>query len=340
VKARLARRWDALAGRHPWLRVAAHWSVSVGSLASGVVALLVFRRGLPDASVLIGYLLLLWLVFVLLTQVRAPLEARGRRLVLGAVDYTMQTLEHYLFLFVLPAFYVSATLTSVNAWFVLALAGGAVLTAVDPWYRRLVRPRRWAAHALLGFAMFAALKVALPLVGLPPFWALHGAAVLCALGLLPALRRAGGSWRAAALRAGAFAALAVLLLASFPEWVPPAPLHLSQATMARDVVGLEPVGPFRGGISEGELRAAGGLAAFTPVYAPVGLRESIVHVWKKDGLPVTTVPLSPIRGGRAEGFRTFSRKRDFGEGSVGRWEVDVVTGHGQLIGRLRFRVTP
>jgi hypothetical protein len=316
----------------------AKWGVSVASLGSGLAALLVLRRGLPHVGWIVGYLLLLWLTFLVFTEVRAPLEARGRRLVLHAVDYTIQTLAHYLLLFVLPAYYASTTLTSENAWFLLAVAGAALLTAVDPWYRALVRPRRWLSHVLPAFAIFAALNVALPLVGLRPFWALGGSAALTGLALAPAFRRSAGSWRGGLLRAAVSAGVALALLLPLRSWVPPAPLHLARATLAWSVRGLEPVGRVVSPIPVADLRAFGGLVAYTAVYAPAGLSEPILHVWKKDGLPVTAVPLSPVRGGRAEGFRTYSRKTDFGKASVGRWEVDVVTAHGQLIGRLAFTV--
>ena len=52
------------------------------------------------------------------------------------------------------------------------------------------------------------------------------------------------------------------------------------------------------------------------------------------------MPLSPLRGGRKEGFRTYSRKTDLKPPYDGRYHVDVVTASGQLIGRLRFTVTP
>ena len=322
-----------------WFPWAKKWGISVASLASGLLMLFVFRRGLPDVAWIVGYLLLLWLVFVVFTQVRAPLEARGHGLAVSAVDYTIQTLYHNLLLFVLPAYYASATLTSVNVWFLLLVAGGALVTAVDPWFRALVHPWRWLNHILLAFSMFAALNVALPLVGVRPFWALEGSIVLCALALTPALRRSGGSWRGAGLRAAIFATLAVVLLGTFRSWIPPAPLHLARATLAREVSDLEPVGLVQSPVSAADLQAFGGLVAYTAIYAPAGLREAIAHVWKKDGVPVATVPLSPVRGGRAEGFRTYSRKTDFGPSPEGHWTVDVVTAQGQLIGRLRFTVT-
>jgi hypothetical protein len=53
---------------------------------------------------------------------------------------------------------------------------------------------------------------------------------------------------------------------------------------------------------------------------------------------VDVVKLTPVEGGRREGYRTFSRKTGFPERPQGRWTVDVMTGSGQLIGRLRFRV--
>lgn len=321
-----------------WLRWVWRWGVSLASLVSGLVTLFVFRRGLPDVAWLIGYLILLWLLFAVVTQARAPLEARGRQLVLSAVDYTIETLYHNLLLFVLPAYYASTTLTSVNAWFFVVVAAGALVTAVDPWYSALIHPRPWLNHVLLAFSMFAALNVALPLVGVRPFWALEGSAILCALALTPAIRRTGGSWVGAAARAVLFAVLAVVLLSPFRAWIPPAPLHLARATLARDVSDLEPVDPLESPVSEADLEASGGLVAYTPIYAPAGLREAVLHVWKKDGAPVATVPLSPVLGGRAQGFRTYSRKTDFGPSPEGRWTVDVVTAHGQLIGRLSFEV--
>ena len=340
VTAHLADHWRRLADRHHWLRWAEKWGVSVASLTLGLLTLLVFRRGLPHVGLIVGYLLLLWLIFVVFTELRSPLEARGQRFVLSAADYTIQTLYHNLLLFVLPAYYASTTFSSVNAWFFLAVVAGALVTAVDPWYRVVVHPRRWLTHVLLAFSMFATLNVALPLVGIPPVVALLASAVLSAVALAPAFRKGGIiSWRGAWLRAGLFGIVAVASLWWLRSAIPPAPLQLARATIARAVENLEPVDPVPGMVSAQVMREWGGLVAYTAVYAPAGLRQPIVHMWRKDGIPVTTVPLSPILGGRAEGFRTYSRKSDFMANPEGRWTVDVVTASGQLIGRVRFRIT-
>ena len=341
VTAHLADQWRRLSDRRPWLRWVEQWGISVASLALGLLTLLVFRRGLPHVGLIVGYLLLLWLIFVIFTELRSPLEARGQRFVLSAVDYTIQTLYHNLLLFVLPAYYASTTFSSLNAWFVLAVVAGALVTAVDPWYRAVVHPRRWLTHALLAFSMFATLNVALPLVGIPPGVALPASALLSALALTPTFRKGGAiSWAGAGRRAGLFAILAVFSLWWLRSAIPPAPLQLARATIARAVENLEPVDPVSGMVSAQVMREWGGLVAYTAVYAPAGLKQPIAHVWRKNGIPVTTIPLSPIRGGRAEGFRTYSRKSDFMANPEGRWTVDVVTASNQLIGRVRFTITP
>jgi hypothetical protein len=319
------------------------WPVSIVSLALGLAALFVFRRGLPHVGWIVGYLLLLWLLFVLITELRAPLLERGRRFVLTAADYTIQTLYHNLLLFVLPAYYAAATLDSLNAVFPAVVAAGALVTAVDPWYRRLVQPRPWLNHALLGFSIFAALNVALPLVGVRPILALEGSAVLAALALAPAFRREGAAgWLRAQSLAVAAAVLALSLVWYGRGLVPPAPLFLARAVAARNVANMEPVEPVDGG----ELPAAtllewGELAAYTAVYAPAGVRQAIGHVWWRNGEMLAYVALpTPVMGGRMQGFRTYSRYTDLKPPLAGRYRVDVVTESGQLIGRLRFTVTP
>jgi hypothetical protein len=333
--------WRGLVKRTPAVGWLLRWGISLGSLGLGLVTLLVFRRGLPHVGWIVGYVLLLWLLFAVLTEVRAGLEKRGRRLVVGAAEYTIQTLYHNLLLFVLPAYVVSATLTSVNVLFLLAVAVGALLTAVDPWYRALVGARPWVTHLLLGFSLFAALNVALPLVSVRPIVALEGSAALAALALAPAFRRRGRiPWTRAGVLAAALAGIAVVAVWYGRALVPPAPLSLKRTVAARDVVNLEPVDEVRGAIPATTVQEWGGLVAFTAVYAPAGLRQAIEHVWWRNGEVIARVPLAPVQGGRAEGFRTYSRRSDLRPPIAGRYTVDVITASGQLVGRLRFTVTP
>lgn len=320
------------------------WPISIASLLLGFAVLFVFRRGLPHVGWIVGYLLLLWLVSVLVTALRGSSPVRPRRGVVVTVgDYTIQTLYHNLLLFVLPAYYAAATLDSPNAVFPALVAAGALVTAVDPVYRWLVHPRPWLNHALLGFSFFAALNVALPLIGVQTLVALEGSAVLAALALAPAFRRAGAStWLRAHGRALASAVVALALVWYARPLVPPAPLFLARAVLAQGVAELEPVEPVPGGVvSAATVLGWGEMTAFTAVYAPAGVRQPIAHVWWREGERLAHVILpTPIRGGRRPGFRTYSRYTDLKPPVAGRYRIDVVTASGQLIGRLRFLVTP
>jgi hypothetical protein len=162
--------------------------------------------------------------------------------------------------------------------------------------------------------------------------------MLAAVGLFASARVSGLAWWRALAALGGLVALGAGLAWVLMPAVPPAPLHLVRPTMARDVADLEPVEPLGPRIPAAAL-TAGGLVAYTPVSAPGALLQPIVHRWRHRGRLVATVPLpTPVRGGRVEGFRTYSRKTDFPADPRGAWSVDVVTRSGQLIGRLRFTV--
>ena len=321
-----------------WL---AEWGVSFASLTGGVLTLFVFRRGLPNVAWIVGYLLLLWLVFAVLVELRQPLAESGRRtgrLVVTAADYTIQTLYHGLLLFVLPAYYASATLTSRNVVFLILLVLLALLATFDPWYRTIVHPRPWLGYLFFVLSIFAALNVALPLVGVPPLGALMASAFVASLAITPVVRRAGGrTWKGALRVTVALGIAASALSAVGRAWIPPAPLFMARAAIMWDLPDLDNIEALPTTISADEVKQRG-LVAYTAIYAPAGLRQSVSHVWRHRGQVIETVSLAPVLGGRREGYRTYSRKTSFPEEPEGRWSVDVVTASGQLIGRLRFRI--
>ena len=324
----------------PWVR---RWGISAYSLVAGILALFIFRRGLPHLPLIVGYLLLLWLLVAVLVQVRDALQAsnkRTARLVLTATEYTIQTLYHGVLLFLLPAYWAATTLTSPNVFFLLLLVGLTLLATIDPWYRAIVHPRPWFGYVFFLVSMFGALNLALPLVGLPPFLALFVAAWLAVVLLTPAVCRARGwrwihgltvTWLVGLVVAGAVELRSIV--------IPPAPLFLASTALGWTVGTLDSLEPIPGAIRAADLKARG-LVAYTAIYAPAGLRQPVEHVWLHQGRVVSVVRLTPVQGGRREGFRTFSRKTSFPADPVGRWVVDVMTESGQLIGRLRFRVVP
>lgn len=79
---------------------------------------------------------------------------------------------------------------------------------------------------------------------------------------------------------------------------------------------------------------------YTAIFAPRGISTDIVHEWQRYDAGRTEwitahVLTFPIHGGREGGYRGYSLKRDV---SPGEWRVNVMTGYGQLIGRIGFTV--
>src|SRR6185436_5260358 len=225
------------------------WGISFASLVSGLLALFVFRRELPHVGWIVGYLLLLWLLFAVVTHVRQGLEERGHRLVVTAADYTIQTLYHGVLLFLLPAYWASTTLTSANAVFFGLLVVLILLATFDPWYQAIVHPRPWLGLFFFVVSIFGALNVALPLVGVRPDVALLLAAWMATLALVPVVRRATElPW---SVTAGALVVAGLVF--TVRGAVPPAPVALASAGLARDVRDNAPVGPLPTMLPAGDL---------------------------------------------------------------------------------------
>jgi len=314
------------------------WGISLASLVGGLLTLFVFRRGLPHVALIVGYLLMLWLLVAVLVQVRDTLETsekRSVRLVLTATEYTIQTLYHGVLLFLLPAYWASTTLASPNVVFLALLVGLALLATFDPWYRAIVHPRPWFGYVFFLISMFGALNLALPLVGVPPFWALLGAAWLAVVALTPPICRAR-RWRwSTGLGVTALVGLVAAGGAGLrPIVIPPAPLFIASKSLGWTVGTIDSLEPVAGAAIRVDELKERGLVAYTAIYAPAGLRQPVEHVWRLEGRIVNVVRLTPVEGGRREGYRTFSRKTAFPAQPVGRWSVDVMTASGQLIGRL------
>ena len=79
---------------------------------------------------------------------------------------------------------------------------------------------------------------------------------------------------------------------------------------------------------------------FSSIFAPTDLRIGLVHNWqyfdedKGEWISAGKITF-PIKGGRSEGYRGFSKKENVFEGE---WRVDIETERGQVIGRVRFDI--
>ncbi len=132
--------------------------------------------------------------------------------------------------------------------------------------------------------------------------------------------------------------------------IPPIPLSLQDASVyhaitrnaeGNYVVQSEDPGPFRFfRVTESFHTTPGApVYAYSAIFSPTSLNTKIVHEWqhyelRRGWTTMDRVEL-PVRGGRGDGYRTYSVKADV---ATGAWRVNVETPKGALLGRLRFNV--
>ena len=108
---------------------------------------------------------------------------------------------------------------------------------------------------------------------------------------------------------------------------------MTDARVTQTIDGLTPGTPVRR-VRQADL--AEGVIAFAAIRAPAGLSQQVVFEWRH-GDEREQIPVE-IQGGRADGFRAYSRKQAFPADPTGLWIVDVLTPQAQLLERLRFVV--
>ncbi len=137
----------------------------------------------------------------------------------------------------------------------------------------------------------------------------------------------------------------------FSNLIPPLPLALKEGGVYHSVVRTEGAyilegerktfatrflnTPARVNLTEGEKAYV-----FTAVFAPSGLSTALRHQWQyfntvTDTWQTRSDVKFTIHGGRDGGFRGYSEKFSPEAGS---WRVNVLTDHGQIVGRIRFTV--
>jgi len=330
-----AQRIVQLAQRYPGV-------IAVFGFASGLASYFLVERHEQFARGIAAAVLLSWLWLLIEPGLRSLLERRfGWRIPTVLLRLATQMIHQESLFFVLPFALTATAWNSGQAVFSLALLAAAAVALIDPWYHRWLGNRRWLFMSYHSFALFGVLFTALPLILRIPTgrsYALAlGIAVVLAYPTVRGVVTVRSRWRQAVI---------LFVLASVAwlgwvgrHWVPPATLWLTQGVVTRhvDTASREP-GAAVHRITIAELRQ-GGLAAFTAIHAPLGLREHIHHLWLHQGREVDRIELD-IHGGREEGYRAWSHKTNFSEDPTGQWQIRIMTDAGQMVGKLRFEVLP
>ncbi len=207
--------------------------------------------------------------------------------------------------------------------------------------------------ALLSYAILL-VPVVIAMMGTIPFIASSVLALATFWFYADVLRWLGRArWQSVRLyvAGGVLAITAVVNLFYFIKILPPLPLALADAGIYHSVkkVGnvyqvveeTQPWTTYWGAPPMLHLAAGEKLYLYAAVFAPGRLQTTIVHRWewfdpaKRRWVPASKVSF-PIHGGRDAGYRAYSIKS---KPQAGDWRVNITTGDGRQIGRIRFAVT-
>jgi len=243
-----------------------------------------------------------------------------------ALTWIAQSMSQEILFFVLPFWIRSTTWTSMNALFTVLLVVLAGATVFDPVYQGRIAPRTRLLLLHKALVAFAGLAFVVPvLLGAHTSRALALAGALAGFATAFAVRG-----RRRILAVPAFAIAGAVAAAICRPWIPPVPLRIESGVFTSGVADKKPLDTLAQASQGAELWA------YTPVFAPSGMTDTLVHDWSGNGQNVASVRLG-LQGGRKEGFRTWSSSRR-AAARPGEVQVDVSTSGGQLVGRLTIPV--
>jgi hypothetical protein len=323
------RRLLGLHHRYPWL-------VPAVSFVAGWIGFVLVRRGeaFARAVALLALLGLLWLLIE--PWIRRRLERRRPRIGNFVVNFVSQSLQQELLFFSLPFLIGATQRDGGQIAFTVLVAIAALISTIDPIYERYVATRAARRLSFHAFCSWIAALIVLPMVlSIPVERALPISLAAVAAWLLLTLPLSLYSLKGKLAKA---LWVAGVLALPFALWelrgeVPAAGLAVTSARITQSIEGLTPGEPVRR-LTQADL--ARGVIAFAAIRAPAGLSQEIIFEWRHHDERERI--LAEIHGGKADGFRTFSRKLVFPVDSTGAWTVDLLTPQQQLLRRLEFVV--
>lgn len=310
------------------------------SLGLGIVARSLSHEGVDFAPKAVALLALAWLVPIVATRwLHAPAEGQPEsklRNLLRTVSPTVTVMlyKNVLF-FLVPIWFGSAHVTSVNVVMPLVLAAMALFTCFSRAYREVVLDEPRVRVLWTAIVLFAAL---VPATAVVAFTSPRTSIIISAL-LASAM-----AWAALAptetllSRKGLLSLAQVSLPAAFllglaASLFPPVPLVCHDHGVGIGISKRELVGRAK--------RFARGTArvyAWFEVTLPKRSRQVVTFQWYHEGVPVGSPLHVTVVGGRKEGFRTST---NVPTPAIGSWRVDLLTDKSsQLIGRTTFEVDP
>jgi hypothetical protein len=311
------------------------------SFALGAIGAYIMDRG-PDQSWLIAlgaigvWITVLGLRFVSRYERPSLVGAPKAFAVAARISLILATqgLMQLTLFFALPFFfYASAAALDIgHGVFLLLLTAMSLASLWDPLTEKLLK-RPLLSSALPAFGSFAALTAVLPSLGLSTQVSLWLAVLSAVIGfpiITAASVEPGQRLKWVSLSCALALLFPLLMYLGAARIVPAAPLRLVDAAIGTELVGRwvkEPVKTLE--------HVPARLHCATAIASPLGLRDQLFHVWRKDGKERVRIALK-IVGGRKQGWRTHSR---ITPGVPGKYTCTVETASGQSLGSRSVKIT-
>jgi hypothetical protein len=233
--------------------------------------------------------------------------------------------------FLVPIWFASSTLGSVNMLAPIALAGVALFACFPNKFRQVMLERPRIRTLYCSSVLFVALVPAAAVeMSASPRLSAALAASLAWLASSLATSRAPLSTRIGRYELGAGALIAALICALAAPLLPPVPVAVGASATGTGLRNHEIEGAaarFPAGTKR--------VYAWFAVHVPRRYRQGIRFEWYRDGEQVRSIAGGEVVGGREGGYRTSSSTASPKSGS---WRVDLLTDASQLIARQNFVV--
>lgn len=299
------------------------------SLATSLLVIFLFKKGFEYVPIAIVSTIF---AFFYITF-RLYLLKKKNGIIASLWDTALIFIINNMLLFILPFYFESMTFPSRNMLFAPLIIGLAIIAGWFALYQRLIADHPMSSSLFYALTFFCVLNFLLPvLFGMRNIWSLLISGAIAAAAVLifvyPHIELLKNRKNTLVFIAGI--CLFFIILWFGRSFIPPSPLKLTHATACRTIESYKPIKPF----SRSSINTASEVYFYSSIFAPRGLKEKIDHVWYHNGKYLFTICLSEIRGGRKQGFGTWSRHTIL-EGP-GKYTVEVWTSGGQLLGKGDF----
>ena len=233
--------------------------------------------------------------------------------------------------FLVPIWFASSTLGSINMLAPILLAAVALYACFPNTFRRRMLEHPHTRTLYCSSVLFVALVPATAVeVSTSPRLSAALAAGVAWLASALSTSRAALATRVGRIEMAGGTLVAALLCALAAPLLPPVPVACTSSATGTSIHNREIEG-----IAEHFPAGTRRIYAWFQVQVPRHYRQGIRFEWYRDGERVGDVASREIVGGRDQGYRTSSF---MGSPQPGSWRVDLLTDASQLIARRRFVV--